>query len=289
MSKRDRIETGVRAATRALLAGLGTAALLRIGYHFRRTLVLVGPGGDVRSPALRRRAPRPPALAWSVAARAMTVVQRLQATGIRRSGSPARGFRYRTAGGGAPSWQDRRRIRALAVPPAWTDAWISAAASSSVQAIGKDRAGRWQYFYSARHARRREERKRERLLAFLQTLPQIRARVARDLRAEGLGRERVLAAMVRILLRGFVRPGQRRVHARERHLRPLDPAPSTRARARPENHAGVHGQGAERSSGARSTTRPPPGSSRPCWPGPGRRCSAIATPRESGSASGGAT
>ena len=42
MSKRDGIETGVRAATRALLAGLGTAALLRIGYHFRRALLLVG-------------------------------------------------------------------------------------------------------------------------------------------------------------------------------------------------------------------------------------------------------
>jgi len=41
MRKRDRIETGVRAAARALLAGLGTAALLRIGYHFRRTLLLV--------------------------------------------------------------------------------------------------------------------------------------------------------------------------------------------------------------------------------------------------------
>ena len=42
MSKREGIETGVRAATRALLAGLGTAALVRIGYHFRRTLLLVG-------------------------------------------------------------------------------------------------------------------------------------------------------------------------------------------------------------------------------------------------------
>ncbi len=144
----------------------------------------------------------------------MTVVQRMQASGIRRSGSPARGFRYRTAGGGALSWQDRQRIRGLAVPPAWNDVWINAAAFSSVQAIGKDRAGRWQYLYSERHARRREQRKRERLLAFLKTLPQIRARVALDLRAEGLGRERVLAAMVRILLRGFVRPGSA-VYTRE--------------------------------------------------------------------------
>ena len=56
MSKRDGIETGVRAATRALLAGLGTAALLRIGYHFRRTLLLVGLAAMSGPPARRRRA-----------------------------------------------------------------------------------------------------------------------------------------------------------------------------------------------------------------------------------------
>ena len=93
------------------------------------------------------------------------------------------------------------------MPPAWTDVWISASTSSPVQAIGKDRAGRWQYLYSERQTRLREERKRRRLLAFLRALPDLRSRVARDLRGEGLGRERVLAAMVRLLLRGFLRPG----------------------------------------------------------------------------------
>jgi DNA topoisomerase I len=163
----------------------------------------------------------------------MTVVERLQGSGIRRSGSPKTGFLYLAADGAAPSTLDRTRIRRLAVPPAWTEAWISGSASSRVQAIGRDRAGRWQYLYSENHARRREQLKRERLLAFLRTLPQIRARVARDLGAEGLARQRVLAAMVRILLRGFVRPGSA-VYTRENGTYGLS---TLRHR-----HARVHGQ-----------------------------------------------
>ena len=100
------------------------------------------------------------------------------------------------------------------MPPAWTDTFISPSASSAVQAIGKDRAGRWQYLYSEKQVRRREQRKRERLLAFLRTLPALRERLAQDLRRDGLARERVLAAMGRLLLRGFLRPGSQ-VYARE--------------------------------------------------------------------------
>ncbi len=136
-----------------------------------------------------------------------TIVQRLQATGIRRVGSARTGFHYRRADGGKPSLEDLSRIRALVLPPAWTDVWISASPSSAVQAIGKDRAGRWQYRYSERQTRIREERKRRRLLRLLAALPALRARVAHDLRGRGLTRERVLAAMVQLLLRGFLRPG----------------------------------------------------------------------------------
>ena len=100
------------------------------------------------------------------------------------------------------------------MPPAWTDTFISTSPASAVQAIGKDRAGRWQYLYSEKQTRRREARKRERLIAFLRALPALRARLAQDLRREGLGRERVLAAMGRLLLRGFLRPGSQ-VYARE--------------------------------------------------------------------------
>ncbi len=93
------------------------------------------------------------------------------------------------------------------IPPAWKDVYVSPSPEATVQAIGRDRAGRWQYLYSQRQQRIRERRKRVRLVAFLRALPELRTRVAADLRREGLPRERVLAAMVRLLLRGFLRPG----------------------------------------------------------------------------------
>ena len=92
--------------------------------------------------------------------------------------------------------------------------FVDTSAAPPVQAIGRDRAGRWQYLYSEKQTRVREKRKRERLLAFLRALPALRSRVARDLRGDELSRERVLAAMVRLLLRGFLRPGSQ-VYARE--------------------------------------------------------------------------
>jgi len=144
----------------------------------------------------------------------MTVVERLQQSGVRRVGSPKNGFRYRREDGTPVTPAERERIEALVLPPAWTDVWISSSPASAVQAIGRDRAGRWQYRYSERQERLREERKRRRLLAFLRALPDLRSRVARDLRREGLERERVLAAMVRLLLRGFMRPGSA-VYTRE--------------------------------------------------------------------------
>jgi len=144
----------------------------------------------------------------------MTVVERLQSSGIRRLGSPKRGFRYRRSAGGRVSREERARIAALVLPPAWTEVYVSPSPSSAVQAIGRDRAGRWQYLYSERQTRLREARKRTRLLAFLRALPALRTRLARDLRQEGLPRERVLAAMARLLLRGFLRPGSQ-VYARE--------------------------------------------------------------------------
>src|SRR5512144_1177165 len=144
----------------------------------------------------------------------MTAIERLQRTGIRRLGSPKAGFRYRTPEGPPPPAEQVERVRRLVLPPAWTDVFVSSSASSPIQAIGRDRAGRWQYVYSEAHAKRREERKRERLLAFLESLPRLRARIARDLSGDRLTRERVLAAMVRLLLRGYVRPGSQ-VYARE--------------------------------------------------------------------------
>lgn len=142
----------------------------------------------------------------------MSVVESLLRKGIRRSGKAV--FRYRTSQGGRVPQTELKRIASLAIPPAWTEVRVSASARSLVQAVGRDRAGRWQYLYSERQARIRETRKRAHLLAFLRVLPRLRRQVASDLRGEELTRERVLASMVRLLLRGFMRAGSR-VYARE--------------------------------------------------------------------------
>ena len=76
-----------------------------------------------------------------------------------------------------------------------------------VQAVGKDRAGRWQYHYHEAQTVRREERKRERLLRFIEALPKARKAMRRDLAIPGLSREKVLAGIFKILATCFLRPG----------------------------------------------------------------------------------
>ncbi len=142
-----------------------------------------------------------------------TKVERLQSTGFLRHGSPRR-FTYSTADGKRPSFADRTRIRSLVLPPGWTDVAISISASSPLQAVGKDRAGRWQYVYHPSRVRARERAKRERLIAFIQAQPALRAAIRRGLRGTELSRERVLCAILRILSISFLRPGSS-VYARE--------------------------------------------------------------------------
>lgn len=144
----------------------------------------------------------------------MTRLERLQQTGIIRSGSPKRGFRYRRADGGRLTKADRERIEALKIPPAWTDVAINASAGGRLQAVGKDAAGRWQYLYHEKHVRVQERQKYHRLVRFAANLPAARATVKRHLRQPGIGRERVLAAVLRILMTCFMRPGSQ-VYASE--------------------------------------------------------------------------
>lgn len=92
-----------------------------------------------------------------------------------------------------------KRIRALAIPPAWTDVWICREPSGHLQATGRDQRGRKQYRYHARWREVRDEAKYGKLLIFARVLPLIRARVAQDLKRPGLPRERVLAAVVRVM------------------------------------------------------------------------------------------
>jgi DNA topoisomerase-1 len=136
-------------------------------------------------------------------------VDRLAAEGIRRLGSPRAGFRWRTADGRRPVREVLERIRALRIPPAWTDVRVAPLATAKVQAIGKDRAGRVQYRYHPEFQRRRASAKYRRLLRFAAALPRIRAAVARDLRRGDLSRAHVLAAMVRLTDCCHMRPGSR--------------------------------------------------------------------------------
>jgi DNA topoisomerase-1 len=136
----------------------------------------------------------------------MTNLERLQQIGIRRLGTPKRGFRYRPTSGRLTK-ADVDRIRALRIPPAWTDVAINPAAKGRLQAIGKDAAGRWQYLYHADHTEVQEARKFKRLSKFAKALPKLRAAISRNLRQPGLGRERVLAAILRVLSTCYMRPG----------------------------------------------------------------------------------
>jgi len=92
-----------------------------------------------------------------------------------------------------------KRIRALAIPPAWTDVWICREPGGHLQATGRDQRGRKQYRYHARWREVRDEAKYGKLLIFARVLPLIRARVTQDLKRPGLPRERVLAAVVRVM------------------------------------------------------------------------------------------
>ena len=99
------------------------------------------------------------------------------------------------------------RIKSLVIPPAWTDVWICADASGHLQATGRDARGRKQYRYHPQWTRVRDETKYGRTAQFAKSLPGTRARVASDLNKPGLARERVLATIVRLLERTFIRVG----------------------------------------------------------------------------------
>ncbi|RYZ12727.1 MAG: DNA topoisomerase IB [Comamonadaceae bacterium] len=131
--------------------------------------------------------------------------------GLRRM-KAGKSFRYKDSQG---QWlrdeEEISRIRRLAIPPAYTDVWICPLANGHLQAIGLDARGRKQYRYHPEWRSLKDETKFERLEAFGQALPRIRARVARDLKPPAKGpaltRERVLATIVRLLDTTYVRVG----------------------------------------------------------------------------------
>src|SRR5918998_4254525 len=91
------------------------------------------------------------------------------------------------------------RLNALGLPPAYTNAWFCADANGHLQATGIDARGRKQYRYHPQFRENQEKAKYEGLLEFGKRLPRLRRRVEQDLRRRKLGRDTVLAAIVRLL------------------------------------------------------------------------------------------
>lgn len=149
----------------------------------------------------------------------------------RRSG---KGFSYRRPDGSRlTDAADLQRIRALAIPPAYTQVWICARANGHLQATGRDARGRKQYRYHADWHLAQDAGKYARMQEFAKALPRIRAAVRRDLALPGpVQRASVLAAVVRLLDTTLARVGNG-VYARENGSYGL-----TTLRAR---HARVHG------------------------------------------------
>lgn len=99
------------------------------------------------------------------------------------------------------------RVRALTIPPAWSDVWICPDPMGHLQAAGTDAAGRRQYLYHERWRARRDAEKFDRMLAFAHRLPEVRRRVDADLERGGLPREKALAVAARLLDLGLFRVG----------------------------------------------------------------------------------
>jgi DNA topoisomerase I len=112
------------------------------------------------------------------------------------------------------------RVRALVLPPAWTDVWISTDPRAHLQATGRDAAGRKQYRYHKDWTAERDSTKYYRMLAFAEALPAIRKRTRRDLMGPACCRPRVLATVVELLAKTFIRIGNEE-YARKHQSRGL--------------------------------------------------------------------
>jgi DNA topoisomerase-1 len=126
----------------------------------------------------------------------------------RRAGSKSRGFRYETADG--KRLEDEaalERIKSLVIPPAWREVRISPSPRSALQAIGFDKMGRVQRIYHPTFTAKRARRKYKKIERFGEALPALRRKTNEDIAREGLGKERVLAVVVRLINDLYFRVG----------------------------------------------------------------------------------
>src|SRR6185437_6633701 len=143
--------------------------------------------------------------------------QEARVTRLRRSDPSGPGYARRGSAKG-PVYEDEagnrivderelERIRSLVIPPAWQDVWISPDARGHIQAVGTDAAGRRQYLYHESWRIHQDRIKFDRAAQLAETLPGARRKVTMDLRQEGFGRDRILAAAFRIIDLGSLRIG----------------------------------------------------------------------------------
>jgi DNA topoisomerase I len=119
-----------------------------------------------------------------------------------------RGFSYHDADGKILTDEEAlARIKALVIPPAWKNVWISPHENGHIQAVGTDAAGRRQYIYHEKWQEDRSEEKFDRVLEMSKSLPDMRRQLSKDLRARGLERDRVLALALHLLDLGYFRAG----------------------------------------------------------------------------------
>jgi DNA topoisomerase I len=146
-------------------------------------------------------------------------VESAQAAGLRYVTDDEPGIRRRKRGKGftyvdpqGRAVKDEKtleRLRKLAIPPAWTDVWICPRPNGHLQATGRDARGRKQYRYHTGWREVRDETKFGRMIAFGEALPKIRERLDQDMSQRGLGREKVLATVVKLLETTLIRVGNK--------------------------------------------------------------------------------
>lgn len=156
-----------------------------------------------------------------------------ESAGLRYVSDARQGIRRKKAGSGFIYTRPDRskltekegleRIRALAIPPAWTDVWICPFADGHLQATGRDAKGRKQYRYHSRFRELRESTKYEHVVAFADALPSIREKVKEHMALRGLPREKVLATVVHLLETTLIRIGNDEYAHQNKSLRPDHP------------------------------------------------------------------